>query len=311
MNKREWELILVIAREKSISKAAEKLYMTQPALSLFLTRLENSLGTKLFIRSAGGLIPTYAGERYISTAEKILKLCDDFDAELCDINRLHKGRLRVGATVHLGSYVFPLMLPLYKKRYPNIEILITEGNSTVLEKALAHNELDLALMHIPFLALEAQYEVIAQDPYVAVIARDSPLEQYIYERDGRSWLDPVHLKNEKFVLSYPAQRVRQITDRVLELAGIVPDISFMTSSVETALRVSSVGMGVTLMPESYIQLFTCPVTPHFCHLEEKYQAYWTFVAAWPKEAELSGPAREFIRILKENYDPAPPGGGNG
>lgn len=292
----------MIAQEKSVSKAAEKLYMTQPALSLFLNRLENSLGVRLFSRGGGGLFPTYAGERYLSVAEKIVKLCNDFDAELCDINRLHKGRLRIGATVHLGSYVFPIMLPLYKKRYPNIEILITEGNSGILEKALAHNELDLALMHIPFLTFEAPYELIAHDPFVIVIAKDSAIAEYIYIKDKCRWIDPIHLKNEKFILAYPVQRVRQITDRVLKLAGITPDISFITSSVETALRVASVGMGITMMPESYIQLFTCPVTPYFCHLEEKYQAYWTFVAAWPKDSELSGPGREFIRILKENYN---------
>ena len=69
MNTRELEYILAIAKEKSISKAAEKLYVTQPALSLFLTRLESQLGTPLFIRGASGLIPTFAGERYPDVPE--------------------------------------------------------------------------------------------------------------------------------------------------------------------------------------------------------------------------------------------------
>lgn len=304
MNQRDCEQILAIAREKSISKAASKLYMSQPALSLFLTRLEASLGTKLFSRGQNGLIPTYAGECYIRTAEKILKLCNDFEVELCEISALHKGRIQVGATVHLGSYVFPLLLPRYKERYPNIDILITESRSAELESALAHNELDIALMHIPFRSIEADYELIAKDPYVIVISRKSPLIQYIYEKDGKPFLDPKLCSDEKFVLAYPSQRVRQVTDSILLKAGVTPDITFMTSSVETAMRVASVGVGITLMPQSYISLFTYPEEPVFCSIEDEYEAWWTFVAAYPKDSELSAPAAEMVKILKDIYKKA-------
>ena len=301
MNQRDCELILTIAREKSISGAAAKLYMSQPALSLFLARLEAQMGTKLFVRNAIGLKPTYAGECYIRTAEKILKLCNDFEVELCNISSLHKGRIQVGATVHLGSCVFPLLLPRYKERYPNIEMLITESRSADLERVLAHNDIDIALMHIPFHAVDANYEPIAQDPFVMVIARSSPLAQHIYENDGIPYIDPHLCADEKYILAYPSQRVRQISDKILDKAGITPNITFMTSSVETAMRVASVGIGITLMPQSYISLFTCPVTPYFCHLEEDYDAWWTFVAAYPKDSELSGPTAEMVKILQEIY----------
>ena len=105
-------------------------------------------------------------------------------------------------------------------------------------------------------------------------------------------------------MAYPTQRVRQVSDRILAKAGITPDITFMTSSVETAMRVASVGIGVTLMPQSYISLFTCPAPAHFCHLEDVYEPWWTFVAAYPKDSELSGPAMEMVRILRETYHPA-------
>lgn len=86
----------------------------------------------------------------ISALLKKFSSCADFQTELCSINTLHKGKFQVGATVHLGSYVFPLLLPRYKERYPNIEVLITESRSADLERALSHNELDIALMHTPF-----------------------------------------------------------------------------------------------------------------------------------------------------------------
>lgn len=258
MNQRDCELVLTIAQEGSISRAAAKLYMSQPALSVFLTRLEAQLETKLFIRSANGLKPTYAGECYIRTAEKILKLCNDFQTELCSINTLHKGKIQVGATVHLGSYVFPLLLPRYKERYPNIEVLITESRSADLERALSHNELDIALMHTPFRSVEADYETIARDPYVVVISRSSPLASHIYEKGGKPYIDLRLLANEKYILAYPSQRVRQVSDRILSMAGITPDITFMTSSVETAMRVASVGIGITFNAQKLHQSFYLP-----------------------------------------------------
>ena len=134
-----------------------------------------------------------------------------------------------------------------------------------------------------------------------VIARSSPLAQHIYEKDGIPYIDPRLCADEKYILAYPSQRVRQISDKILDKAGITPNITFMTSSVETAMRVASVGIGITLMPQSYISLFTCPVTPYFCHLEEYYEAWWTFVAAYPKDSELSGPTAEMVKILQEIY----------
>lgn len=89
------------------------------------------------------------------------------------------------------------------------------------------------------------------------------------------------------------------------MAGITPDITFMTSSVETAMRVASVGIGITLMPQSYISLFTCPAEPFFCRLEDQYEPWWTFVAAYPKDCELSAPALEMVKILQDIYRTGP------
>lgn len=74
----------------------------------------------------------------------------------------------------------------------------------------------------------------------------------------------------------------------------------MTSSVETAMRVASVGIGITLMPQSYISLpFACPVTPYFCHLEEYYGPGGP-LAAYPKDSELSGPTAEMVKFCRKS-----------
>lgn len=303
MNQRELKYILEIAKEKSISKAAEKLYVTQPALSLFLTRLENQLGTPLFSRTARGLIPTFAGERYILMCRKILKEYRNFELELCDIDTLNMGRLKVGTSAHIGSYVLPQVIPLFNQTYPNIEVSITEGSSQTLEHMINSCELDVALMHLPFKDIEANYMEIARERYVMAFAQKHPLSEKLQHKKGQKYpfIDPREAGKERFVLSFPYQRVRQISDRILQNAGITPNIILTTSSVQTALRFAGVGLGVTFLPESYIKLFRCTHNPVFCYMEDRFEAYWTFVTVYPKDVTLSGPAKAFIQMTKASY----------
>ena len=153
MEYRDFEYVLTIYQEKSLSKAAEKLYITQPALSIFLTRLETQLQTRLFERTKRGLVPTYAGQKYIEFARQSIALGRSFDQELCEIQAERKGILRLGTSPHIGSIVLPEVLFSFQNRYPNIQLAITEGTSLTLEMLIDNNELDLALMHLPLLCV--------------------------------------------------------------------------------------------------------------------------------------------------------------
>jgi len=106
MTDRELLYIRTVADEHNLSKAAEKLYLTQPSLSKCLQKIESDLGTKLFQRTSGGLILTFAGEKYYSTATTILKIYNDFEMEVGDINNLKKGRVTLGCT-HVLDHPHP------------------------------------------------------------------------------------------------------------------------------------------------------------------------------------------------------------
>jgi len=303
MNTRELEYILAIAKESSISKAAEKLFVTQPALSLYLARLEGQLGTPLFSRTSGGLVLTFAGERYLHMCQKVLKDYRDFEQELCDISALHMGRLKVGASAHIGSYVLPEVIPVFKEKYPNIELSISEGSSKTLEQMLNNNEIDVALMHLPLKDIETNYAEIAKERYVMAFSKGHPLGAKLYRKEDEKYpyIDPKEAASEKFVLSFPYQRVRQISDRILTKAEIIPELILTTSSVQTALRFAGVGLGVTFLPESYIKLFRFTHEPVYCYMEDFYEAFWTFIVAYPKDVTLSGPAQTFIELTRQTY----------
>ena len=210
MEYRDFEYVLTIYQEKSLSKAAEKLYITQPALSIFLTRLETQLQTQLFERTKRGLVPTYAGQKYIEFARQSIALARSFDQELCEIQAERKGILRLGTSPHIGSIVLPEVLFSFQNRYPNIHLAITEGTSLTLEKLIDNNELDMALMHLPLLCEHAGYTRVSDDRYVIAMAKDNPLTRKAYSKPGFAhlFLDPALAAEQQFILAHPQQRVQ-------------------------------------------------------------------------------------------------------
>ena len=122
MEAKQQEYFVAIVEEKSISRAAKKLYISQPTLSQFLSRLENSLNTKLVIRNNNGMISlTKAGELYYESARQILDICNEFDRKLTELDRDSENRLVVGnniGKVDILSSVAEKLLP----RYPRLHL---------------------------------------------------------------------------------------------------------------------------------------------------------------------------------------------
>jgi len=127
MTLKELQYIVTIAEEKSISRASARLYVSQPYLSQCLMRIERQHDMPLFRRTQHGLVLTFAGEQYVETARKIVKLYNDFETGLCEISNMRKGRLTIGTTIHLGSMVFSTILPIFRELYPNIELRLEEN----------------------------------------------------------------------------------------------------------------------------------------------------------------------------------------
>lgn len=238
MNTKEFSYIITLAKEKSITRAAERLFLTQPALSLFLTRLERELGVPLFHRSRGGLELTFAGKKYVDMAQRVLELERGFQQDLSLISQDHMGEIKVGASAHIGSLILPRVITRFNREYPNMEVQIVEGPSGALEKMIQERSIDIALMHLPLKSIQARYVPILKDRYILAFHKDNPLAAQIFPKEGFRFpfMNPRKLQGQKFILAHPYQRVRQISERILTHAGIIPDIFLVTSSVQTALR---------------------------------------------------------------------------
>lgn len=306
MTSKELLYIKTIAEEKSISKAARKLFIAQPSLSQSVQRIEDSLGTPLFTRTSGGLVPTYAGERYCHMATQILKMYEDFELEISDINNLRTGRIHVGITNHLGTLILARVLPEYRRICSYIQLHIHEESSTRLEQMILSGEIDFAIMHAPKETSHSliHYDIMGRDPFVIALAPDHPLREKAIEKPGYPYpvLDVKLLKHQPFLMLRREQRIRQITDAVLERAGIrQPDIALTLRNFETAHLLAAQGMGITLIPLQYSRIISREYAPALLCMDETYGAFWDLCVASLENGFLSRADQLFIRIVKEQF----------
>lgn len=306
MTQKELLYVKTIADEKSISKAAKKLYIAQPSLSQAIQRIEDSLGSQLFIRTTKGLTLTYAGEQYYKFATRVLKMYEDFEIEISDINNLKTGKINIGITTHLATYLLPVVLPKFKEKCPNIEIHVIEKNSTELEQSLILGEVDFVIMHklsnVP--PSQINYETLMEDPFLIALSPSHHLNKYAKEVPGLSFpkIDLKLLADEPFIMLNRNQRIRQVVDKIFEKADINPKITLTLKNFETAKRLAAEGIGVTFVPMQYSKISPTKFCPKYYHIDENYDAFWTMCIATSKTGFLSKAAQCFLEILRTQID---------
>ncbi len=306
MNERELLYVKTIADTKSISKASKKLFIAQPSLSQAIQKIEESLGAKLFVRNHDGMMLTLAGEKYYLAATEILNIYDDFKNEVTYINDLKKGRVSIGITGFMGTYILPELIPQFKDRYPNIEIYISEMNSTDLESSLLEGTIDFALMHNhPLKENKSIYhDILFRDPFMLVTKKNHHLS--VYSKNKEEFLFPFIdlnlFKDENFILLDKDKRSRQVCDVIFNNAGINPNINLTLKSLESARRIASTGFGITLIPLQYIKIFEGKYEADYYYIENSEYAFWDTCIATNPSMYLSKAAKVFINLIHEFFE---------
>lgn len=184
MNKGDIEKIIAIAEEGSMAKAAQKLYISQPALSKCLTKVEQELAEVLFTRRPSGLTMTYAGECFLQKAYQIMHLYDELEFDFCELNQMRKGVLKIGIAERMGALVLPEALKRFHSRFPNIQVTLIEHDSYQLEEEVLFGALDMAILLLPLKNEHMSHHVFYRDPYLIAVPKNHPLNEKSYQIDG-------------------------------------------------------------------------------------------------------------------------------
>ncbi len=252
MDIKQLEYILAIAEEQNITHAAKKLYITRSALNYSLLNLEKELGFPLFKRLQNRLIPTYAGELYISQARQILSSCRELSHTMAALSDVSQRRLNIGVTVGGGQQILMDVFPDFCKKYPHITVHLVEANSRVLEKALLSGEIDMAWSGtIPDNPLIDYILTKPKDRLTLAVPKTNHLAQsYELEEKNNTVIDLRLFKDETFIIMNKNSFIRPQTDEYFHFAGFKPKVLMECSLMGMASHFAASGLALAFVPNS-------------------------------------------------------------
>ncbi|WP_052447306.1 LysR family transcriptional regulator [Clostridium polynesiense] len=254
MNLKEQLYVCTLAEEGSMSKAAKKLFISQPALSLYINNLEKLLGAKLFLRKGNFYTLTYIGEKYAAKAKEMLVLEKEFNAELHNFSRGSSGRLRIGVQLRRSPYIVAEIVSYFSENYPEVELVFTESNTSVLENMVANYELDLTIYSCMKRRSDLNYIYIFNDDLFLAVNSSSKLRRKAkWQEEGNfQYIDFKDLEDETFILPQKGQSLREVSNILFENAGIIPKKIIEIRNIETIMKLVSANFGVGFNRVSYI-----------------------------------------------------------
>lgn len=308
MKQHQLTYIEVIAQEGNLTKAAQKLFMSQPALTIFLNKLEQQLGVKLFDRSHSPISLTFAGKIYLEETRKIIQLEERLHRQLKEISLNQRGHLRVGIGNARGTYWLPFIMPEFKKDYPNIDIHIFEGKGSEFEEWLLTGKIDLAITALPIFSLNLAYEFISEETIFLAINQGNPILRGM-DLTGNGLhhllkIDAHLLNGQKFFCPSRGHGLYHCTMQIFERHGICPGEIEEINNSDTAYHLACAGFGLVFTPDSSATPPYPPKLPVFCTVDDP-PCTRKIVVAYPKDTGCSVIARKFIDVTKRVVQSCP------
>lgn len=294
--------VLCVAKHQNLTKAAQELYISQPTLSKYLQKLERELGGKLFSRSGNSYTPTYLGRRYLEYARKVLAVNQDWERELLDLNACNEGELNIAFPLMRSSCMAAKIMGVFYEKYPGIRVNFMEEAYAIQEKLLLNDQLDFAIFNESRPHPKLSYETLLKEEILLVVRPEHFMASRGRKREGfrYPWMDLREFAEENFILHFPEQTTGQIALELFEYYGINPPVPVRSRNTEACVRLCMEGIGVCLVPETYIKNMYFPETPA-CFSVGEEGVYSTLTIAYRKGAYLPRYALDFIKMAKEMF----------
>lgn len=235
---RQLETFATVARLGSFSRAAEALHLTQPAVSIQIRQLTETVGMPLFDQAGRSLRLTAAGEELLTTTRNLDDIWNRFESTIDALRGLKRGTLRV-ALVTTAKYFLPRMLGAFCKRYPDISIELEIANRDRVVERLRHNEDDLYVMSYPPEDLDIVVHPFLDNEMVVL----APRGHWAAERR----LSLAELAGEPFLLREPGSGSRRAIDDFARQAGVKLRVRLALGSNEALLELAGTGMGLAVI----------------------------------------------------------------
>lgn len=290
MEFRQLRYFVTIAEELHFGRAAERLHMTQPALSKQIVVLEKEIGVQLLARTKRTVQLTIAGQVFLERAKQLLFQADEAIQLARRTADGEQGRLTIGFTTTATYTVLPELVRRFRDRYPKVELTMLELCTEAQVIALNQREIDLAFLHPPIDERGLAVHSILEESFVVVLPKQHPLLK-------EDCLSLKALADEAFIV-HPRQEGPVLYDGFIHLCqqlGFQPNIVKEVISHQTRICLVAAGMGLTFVPESVQSLVGADVA---CRPIEDSPIKLQFAAAWRQDC-AAPTLREFLAVVRD------------
>lgn len=286
------QAFLAVADLGSFTGAAEKLFLTQPAISKRVAQLESQLGARLFDRIGRQVHLTEAGHALLPRARQVLYELEDMGRAISGLSGEVSGTLRIGTSHHIGLHRLPPVLRQFSREYPQVQLDIHFIDSEEAWEGVLNGDLELGVVTLPPVPDERVFsEAIWDDPLVFMAAPEHPLAE-------KSAVSLAMLTQYPALLPSPITFTRRIVESLFRKQALTLNISMSTNYLETIHMMVAIGLGWSVLPATMLndQLVRLPVQQNLMQRQLGFVMH--------PGRSLSNAAQRFLEVLREHTNVA-------
>jgi DNA-binding transcriptional LysR family regulator len=283
------EIFALIAELKSFTATAEKLGISQSAVSHALKSLEQQWGINLISRSQSDIELTTTGQQLLTHVKELLSISDTLEKEVAAIHGLNEGTLRIGSFGASSSiYLLPEILETFRQRYPKIEIYIDEGEDKEVAQWLLERRIEVGFLIMP----DERFDTfpLIEDRFVALMPSGYPLAQQLY-------IDPAQLENCPFIMTMAGSRYQ--VELILKNFNVKPDIKFYVSQILSIVSMVHNQLGVSIVSDMVITKELLSLYPNVVKRPFKPNLKRSIGLAVKNKKHMSPAVKAFIEVAQE------------
>lgn len=317
MTTQQIQCIITLAEEGSFSKAAKKLFVTQPSISQLIKNMELQIGTSLFDRSSSPIRLTPVGQACYDAAKKILSTERELENRISDINKLKTGTLTIGTTPFRGSCLLPKSFASFYHEFPGVKLDVITTSVRELQNLLISGEIDICIEASDFDPELFYVEELATEHYYLAVGRENPFndrhkEQQLKDSDIVSDSSALYENKEislsdcleeSFIVLDSKNNDPDITVDLFHNMQQVPQITLRCYNIETMFHWVNSNLGMGIIPDTLIRFGNFKNHPVYYRLKEPKGCFGMtekkIVVAYSKKHFLTKAAPTYINLLKQ------------
>ncbi|MEJ1168848.1 LysR family transcriptional regulator [Variovorax sp. CCNWLW235] len=288
---RQLRAFLAVYQMRQLSAAAQKLFVTQSAVSMLIRQLEEGLGTRLFDRTTRSLKPTAAAEEMLSTVERVLRDVDSLSADFRELSTLERGRVTLAITPTLAALLLPDAMRVFAEQHPKVRVLVNDCAPDQFISRILGEHVDFGIGTPERPGAEVETQRLMRDHLALVCRSDHPLANARVVR----WSD---LGRHPVITVRPGYGVRPLIDGTAADAGVMLDVVNEVSFLSTALWMTASGMGPSIMPSAFARAANDPSL--VIKVLSAPRVARDISVVTKRGHSLSAAARSFIDVLKQS-----------